>query len=146
MTTKKPETIAPADCEALAAQVDNLTAEVQDYAAQVVELTAQVETLTAEKAAIAGQLAEVSAKARGRSGWLVSTPFAGYSGVTAGVTFRQGKAFLPDDDDGKKTAEYIAAEFGYSVQYVEDWQDLPAQDAKPIGRSLIDQLTLPARR
>jgi hypothetical protein len=112
----------------------------------VVALTAQVETLTAEKAAIAGQLAEVSAKRAGRSGWLVFTPFAGYSGVTAGATFRQGRAFLPDTDEGKRTAEYLTNEFGYRSEYIEDWQDLPAQDAKPISRSLIEQLALPARR
>ncbi len=57
-----------------------------------------------------------------------------------------GAAFLPDTERASGPAEYLTNEFGYRSEYIEDWQDLPAQDAKPISRSLIEQLALPARR
>lgn len=110
-------------------------------AAQVVELQTQLDNCRVE---IETLRAQVEAKPKGIAGYMVRVPFAGYNGTTAGVQFRNGTAFLPDTENGKRTAQMLADEFGYSIERVDDYQALP--EAPAIGRSLIDALVIPERR
>jgi hypothetical protein len=116
--------------------------------------TKKAQTETDELAAAYARIAELeqevqslreqlAAKPSGRSGYLVTTP-APFSGATAGVQFRRGQAFLPATETGKQTAEMLATEFGYTVQFVEDWTEI--DQGEQISKTLIDQLLIPERR
>lgn len=109
----------------------------EDPCAQHVARIAELETLLAEAQA------ELAAKPSGRAGWMVTTPTP-YNGSTAGVIFRKGKAFLPEGEEGKRLAHFLADEFGYKVEFVTDWQAIP--QSEQIGKTLIDVLMLPDRR
>lgn len=80
----------------------------------------------------------------GRAGYIVTTPSKAYSGMTAGVQFRNGRAFIPAGENGQRIANMLAAEFDYQVTYVTDWQSMPEGPA--ISKTLIDSLVLPERR
>lgn len=129
MTTKKTAKTPATVDEALAQQLE--------------DLRAQLDKALAEKEELKRQLA---AKPSGRSGWLVRTPFKGYSGTTAGVIFRSGLAFLPDTEEGTAKAQYLANEFGYKTEYVTDWQEVDRPTAEQVGKSLVDALIMPDRR
>ncbi len=89
------------------------------------------------------QIVELERQAGGVAGWLVTTPTK-YSGSTAGVVFRNGRAFLPNTPEGEKLADFLVNEFGYSKQFVSDWQTTP--EGPQITKSLIDVLMLPQQR
>lgn len=76
---------------------------------------------------------------KGRGGWLVETPSRLYNGLTAGIQFRAGRAFIPDGKGAETAAKMLRDDFRYQVQYVEDWQELPV--AEEVSRSFVDVLT-----
>lgn len=102
------------------------------------ELQAEVEALRAEVETLRAKAQE------GRAGYIVTTPNPKYSGMTAGVQFRAGRAFIPAGEKGEALARLLVSEFEYSVQRVDDWQAAPEGEA--ISKSMIDMLMLPDRR
>lgn len=78
---------------------------IEDQGAQLEELTRQV---SAQDAALARS---------GESGWLLTTKNPRYAGVTAGVEFRGGRAFIGDSrPDAEQLAKMLAADFGYKLE------------------------------
>ncbi len=80
----------------------------------------------------------------GASGWVVQTPFNGFSGQTMNVQFRKGLAFIPDAMNGEQIAKAMESEFGYRIEHVESFLALPEES--PARRSMIDMLMIPERR
>ena len=76
----------------------------------------------------------------GMSGWLVTAPNKMYSGVTLGVMFRGGQAFVPDGADAERITREMAGDFGYSVQRVDDWREISRESTEKIRRNMIDVL------
>lgn len=88
---------------------DELEQKIRQLEAQVQDLQAQL----AEKEAI------LTGRPKGVGGYLVTTPVATYSGVTAGVQFRQGQAFLAlDDPNSERLAMRLKSDFAYNVELV----------------------------
>lgn len=86
-----------------------LVARIQLQEEEMKQVSETLDERTAELLAVRGIAAGVG-------GWLVTTPNAEYSGVTAGLRFGGGKAFLPEN---KENAEFLsirlANDFGYEV-------------------------------
>jgi hypothetical protein len=79
------------------------------------QLESQIEDLQAQ---LAEKDAMLGARPKG-AGYLVTTPSANYSGMTAGVQFRNGQAFLPlDDPQAEKLAMVLKNDFYYSLELV----------------------------
>jgi hypothetical protein len=90
-----------------------LTQEEKD--AQLEEYRKQIEALQVQNAELTAQM---SAKPGTVSGWLVTTPRTNYSGVTAGVAFARGRAFIPDSDPGvKDKVRILTSDYGYSAEH-----------------------------
>lgn len=113
--------------------------ELQDEEA----LREELEALREENELLRNQIASLTNQAKpqatGRGGWVVTTKNPQYEGRTAGVMFRGGRAFIPDGDGAAGKANALKVDFGYQVEYVEDWQGLP--EAPELQRSFIDVLT-----
>ena len=66
---------------------------------------------------------EIDKLKKKEEGYLVWTPNAQYDGVTAGVTFTNGMAFIQKDrvypgyGNAEKMANYLKNDFGYQMQY-----------------------------
>jgi hypothetical protein len=102
------------------------------------ELIAEVEKLRKEIAGLKQQ------QGGGASGWLITTPHPSFSGQTMNIQFRKGAAFIPDAMDGERIARQMVSEFGYNIEHLESFLDLPAEG--PARRSMIDMLMIPERR
>lgn len=93
------------------------------------------------------QVKELQAKLqanRGMTGWLIKTPNANYNGNTMGFRFRAGKAFVSDTNtDAEAIAKRMAADFGYEVERVDAFADMPQEQQTDINNNLIDQLARP---
>jgi hypothetical protein len=120
-------------------------AKVQSESADCAALEAELAQARAELLQLQTQLSEAKEKATSRAGWLVTTPNATFNGVTAGVVFRKGRAFLPATEHGTATAHMLSAEFGYKLAFLSDWQENPEVEQQ-VTRSLIDSLVIPDRR
>lgn len=87
-----------------------------------VELEDRIKVLEAAIAELERQLAEKNAllgTKESQAGFLVSTPNPNYSGVTSGVMFNRGKAFLPADEPGNEQKVLVLInDFGYQVEKV----------------------------
>lgn len=93
---------------------------------------------------IAAQAKELAELKKGYSGWLVKTPNPTYTGVTAGVKFVGGQAFISDlEPDAEKKARALKADFGYAIARVEDFRNVPAPAEAPINpaRAFLEALT-----
>ena len=77
----------------------------------------------------------------GMSGWLVTTLNKQYSGITLGVMFRGGQAFIPDGAGAERIAREMQNDLGYQVQRVEDWHSLGRDESDQVRRNMIDVLT-----
>lgn len=111
----------------MAKQVEDMVtqeAELEYLRARVAELEKKVEALNAAHPALAG--------------WLVVTPMDTFSGETAGVHFRRGQAFIPDDAPRLREQLVIMQELGYTCQHVDDFRELPEKQADELRRSFID--------
>ena len=102
------------------------------------ELKEKVAQLEREKAAKDARIETLEAK---DEGWLITTPVASYSGVTQGVQFTDGMAFIQKDrmyagvGTASKMARLLEKDFGYKATYYkkEDWNqlaDIKARRAK----------------
>lgn len=81
-----------------------------------------------------------------RGGWFVQTPSKKFNGSTKGIYFRAGKAFIPADHPmGEALAKDLKNDFGYEVQEVEDWRNLPEDAKNRIANGFIDSLMIPTR-
>lgn len=73
------------------------------------------------------------------SGWIIMTPKnPSYNGVTNGITFKNGRAFVREES----VAKLLENEFGYLTEFVENFIDEPSGEA---ARSLIDILGVSAQ-
>lgn len=97
---------------------------------RIAELEAEVERLKASMPV-------------GMSGWLVTAPNKGYTGVTLGVMFRGGQAFIPDGAGAEKIAKELAGDFNYAVKRVEDWRNMGQDETEKVRRSMIDVISIP---
>lgn len=78
------------------------------------------------------------------SGYMITAPNKKYNGVTAGIQFRGGRAFIPDSlNDSEKIAKRLSSDFGYKLERVEDFNNLPQVEQQTIQRSMIDVLSVP---
>lgn len=96
---------------------EDLLAEVSRLQQVVTELQEQ---LAARDALLSGT---------GQEGFLVTTPNSRYNGFTAGVEFRNGRAFIPgQDEDSEYLARRLSSEFNYAVRRMsaEDYRRLTA--------------------
>ena len=120
-------------------RVDNLQiADRDELLALIASLQGQIQEKDAEIASLKGQISPTS---EGRGGWLVTTPNGAYNGETAGVMFRNGRAFIPDGPEAAREAQQLKADFGYLVEHVDDWREVPA--APQIKRNFVDSLLRP---
>jgi hypothetical protein len=62
----------------------------------------------------------------GEDGYLVSCANTKYSGVTAGVRFVNGRAFIPDGPGADRMAMLMRVDFGYKVERItaREFRDL----------------------
>jgi hypothetical protein len=100
----------------------------------------ELESLRARVAELESENAHLKAQTGGLPGWLVTTPNNAFSGQTAGVTFRKGRAFIADAQDGERRVQEMVTEFGYTIAHVDNFLAL---EEEPLHRSLIDMVTLP---
>lgn len=131
-------------------------------AAKTEELT-EKDQLLAEIAALKEQLKgqSVMLSTTAEEGWLIETPNPDYSGVTAGVEFREGKAFIPAVPDETETVEgkkvtinrakqkvaQLADDFGYDVMPVTagEYKAIKNPEAKKPGSTLEELMREPTR-
>lgn len=109
--------------------------------ATIADLQKRIEELEQENQDLRAQLA---GRGGGAAGWLVSTPHPSFSGQTMNIQFRRGMAFIPDGAGNEAIARQMASEFGYKVEHVADFHQLP--EDSPVRRSMIDMLMIPERR
>lgn len=81
--------------------------------ARIEELEKQVESL--EK--------ELSKTRAGLSGYVVKTPNPYYTGITSGIFFRNGKAFIPDGKRSEEIVGILVKDFGYTAVHVDDYKE-----------------------
>jgi len=79
----------------------------------------------------------------GMSGWLITAPNKAYSGITLGVMFRGGQAFIPDGPGAEKIAKEMSGDLGYEVRRVEDWRNMGQGETEKVRRSMIDVIGTP---
>lgn len=86
------------------------------------ELEQQIRALQSQVQALHAQISERDAILTGRpagAGYLVTTPNTSYTGVTAGVRFVAGQAFLAlDDPNSEAMARQLKNDFHYTVEVV----------------------------
>lgn len=81
-------------------------------------------------------------------GWVITTRNARYNGVTAGVAFAMGRAFIPDGNEPDKarfTAKMLIQDFGYNGEHLEAEEVLELRSeleeegaGQPISEDLLD--------
>lgn len=115
------------------------------------ELQAEVDRLTSVVKDLEEQLAARDAVARssGEPGWLITCRNPQYNGNTAGVEFRNGRAFIPQGKPGAaRLVNTLATDFGYQVQAMtsKDFEGLPVGPVEPdTSRRFINAISAPTR-
>lgn len=98
----------------------------------------ELATLRRENDYLRARLLELEGAAGGVSGFLVTSPNSRYNGVTAGVQFRQGQAFIPDGPGATETVKTLTQDFDYGAAHLSDWREIP--QAPDQAKSFIDVL------
>lgn len=67
-----------------------------------------------------------------REGWVITTPNANYSGITAGVLFENGRGFVPKSlKNGDLIVKRLVNDFGYKA--AEQIPNGHIQERSPVG-------------
>lgn len=88
--------------------------------ARIEELEKQVESLEKKIEQLEKELSKTRA---GLSGYIVKTPNPYYAGITSGVFFRNGKAFIPDGKRSEEIVGILVKDFGYTAVHVDDYKE-----------------------
>lgn len=109
----------------------------EDLMRQVADLQAQVNELNNQLHARDAMLAST-----GEEGYLVTSPNPAYTGVTSGVEFKNGRAFVPDSfKDAERIVLRLVNDFGYRAQKMgaNEYQSLaqPVVEKKPMGMEAL---------
>jgi hypothetical protein len=114
------------------------------------EMEQLIAQLQAENDELRQQIAARDAALSGASGggWLITSPNPRYTGVTAGVEFRAGRAFIPEGQPGAEArVRQLQLDFGYRVTQMAaaDFQALKQDKVEPDkARQQANLLTQPA--
>jgi hypothetical protein len=114
------------------------------------ELITENEQLKAELAELKEQLAHRNAALSGgaEDGWIVTCPNPAYTGITAGVEFRQGKAFIPAGiKDAVRRVAMLVDDFGYTAEPATAgaFQESKHPEPEKKGNTLEDLMRQPAQ-
>lgn len=117
------------------------------------ELEAKIAALEAEKMDLQAQVANQGAVLNNASGdgWLITTPNPAYKGVTAGVRFENGRAFIPAAlKDAKQIVKILTLDFDYEAVELKSGEEIPA-DARPTPATnkqekIAQKIAVPAPR
>ena len=80
------------------------------------------------------------------SGWLVVSPNPVYSGVTNGVQFTNGKAFVPNNHQGAQgIINVLTGDFGYEATEMtaEDYQAIKSRAPVEHTPTMLERLEIP---
>lgn len=83
------------------------------------DLIKKIEELEAQNAELKNQIAarDAALVESAVPGWLISSPNPGYNGVTYGIEFKNGRAFIPATaPDAERTAIVLVNDFGYMAR------------------------------
>jgi hypothetical protein len=113
------------------------------------ELLLEIANLQAENAELREELNRRNAAlfASAEEGWIISSPNQAYTGVTAGVEFRNGTAFVPEGvKDALLLVSQLVNDFGYSAERSNAKDFQASKKAQPVkkGTSLEDLMRQPA--
>ncbi len=114
-----------------------------DNAAEAVEepqadLQAELDRVKAELDALK---AKQTASGVG-SGWVVTCKNPQYSGKTAGVQFREGRAFVREQPGSEKTISILVGDFGYTAKKVDNLED-QSEIQETTDNNLVNVLSTP---
>lgn len=73
------------------------------------------------------------------AGYVIRTQSVQYTGTTGGVFFRQGVGFIPDGPDAEQRANLLKADFGYSVEHVDNYFAINSPVNKP--KTMLETLS-----
>ena len=104
---------------------------------QIEELNQQLEELQNQLSARDAMLSQT-----GEEGYLVTTPNPNYTGFTAKVEFKNGRAFVPMSvSNVELVVQRLVNDFGYSARKMtsKDFQELaqPVAEKKPLGMEAL---------
>lgn len=105
---------------------------------EIAELKAQLERQAIELAEARSKKAD-----NGLCGWIITTPNMNFSGITAGVKFKNGRGFIAGKDEEK--AMRLCADFGYERRFSENFFD-EAGVGDEVAGTLIDVLSRPVMK
>lgn len=83
----------------------------------------------------------------GEPGWLVTSPNPNYGGLTAGVEFRRGRAFVPKRNENHALVMRLVNDFGYTAREMgsADFQKLGKQEQGAPGPMGVEALMKPTQ-
>lgn len=107
---------------------------------EIAELRATIEELHEQLSARDAIVAKSA-----EDGWLVTTPNARYSGVTAGVEFRGGRTFIPKVEGTESIIRLLQFDFGYKVTPMtsKDFQALKVEAPAPEEKTMLENIMMP---
>jgi hypothetical protein len=108
----------------------------QSELSEVERLQLRVEQLEAEKAELLTQVQALSSAGGGFAAYIIRTPSKTYTGVTAGLQFRDGVAVLPVSKNAEEITWKMRHDFGYQVDLVDDWRETP--EAAGLHMAMVD--------
>ena len=143
-----PEEVAPLDLAKALEMISALSKKQEELEAKLVEKDQTLKTTQAE-------LNELT---KNQEGWLITCPNTMYDGMTAGIKFNSGIAFLPSTatypqlggkgqggkvftPDAAQAAKYLQDDFGYEIEYFS-YEDLKAlggrMDERKVARKAAE--------
>lgn len=113
-----------------------LQAVIKQHEKKIKDLEAQIGELTQQK----DVLESMTKESTGLSGFIVTTPNAGYNGVTRGIQFRNGRGIVLDGPEANHIVSTLRNDFGYKVEHSDNLQGT-AYASEAIGKSIVDVLS-----
>ncbi len=112
------------------------------------ELEREIERLKEQNRELAEQIhaRDAALSHSGEPGWLVTTPSPRYNGVTCGVKFANGRAFVPESVVGAEAAiRELVNDYRYTVKRMtaKEFQELAPVKVTERKPTLAEQLMQP---
>jgi hypothetical protein len=123
------------------AEIDRLTIEVREWERKYKALEVINQDLN-------GQLLKIKARtANGKglgAGWVAYSPNPNYNGLSCGIRFVNGVGFIQRDvERGELIVKELENDFGFKVEEVKEFKDIPEVAQKEIKSNIAEVLSQP---